>query len=326
MSSSKISLGITLCLLSTVTLAEQFATQQVSGFYHQPLGKFQVTALFDGDNRLPATVFQGQETAQIQSFFDQNYVKTDSGVQTSVNAFLINTGDKLILIDSGAAQCFGDALGSIEKNLNAAGYQSSQIDAVLLTHLHPDHSCGISAIAGQKSFPKATVYVNQQEADFWLNNDNLNKLSEAEQKRFSAAFEKSQAAVKPYQSSKQFKTYNIGDQIFDSIRIIPTYGHTIGHTSYLVESGQDKLLVLGDVVHNHLLQFQHPEVSFVFDYNSAQAVATRKDQFTQAAKGGYLVVAAHLPFPGIGHIKQSNQEQFTWLPVQYNPIVVPENK
>lgn len=301
-----------------------FATEQVAGFYRFPLGQFQITALYDGDAQLPITVFKGASLQKIQQQLKKDFIKTDAGVQTSVNAYLINTGDRLILVDSGAAKCFGDSLGSIEKNLHSAGYRNEQIGSILLTHLHPDHVCGITTAEGKKVFPNATVYVNQQEANFWLNDKSLDALSKVQQDSMRPHFKTIQDTLKPYQQSQQFKTFKLNDSIESGIKAVATYGHTAGHTSYLVQSDTARLLILGDLVHQHNLQFKQPEINVTFDLDPKQAIQARKTQFALAAKQGDLVAGAHLPFPGVGHIQQVNQTQYAWLPVQYQPNVSPQ--
>lgn len=329
MNMKQIALGLTF-FISLNTLAADIntpqtalvqASKQVDGFYHIPLGQFQVTALYDGYVKLPPSVFKGQSSATLEQLLKNNYVDYKDGIQTAVNAYLVNTGKHLVLIDSGAAKCFGSTSGSIEDNIKAAGYTPDQIDTVLLTHLHPDHACGISAVEGQKSFPNATVYVNQAEAKFWLDPENLQKYPKEKQAIFKSTFDRINKLIQPYQASKQYKTYQAGDKIIDGIQIVPTYGHTVGHTSYLIESNQQKLLVVGDIVHNHTLQFQNPNINLDFDYDAKQAIQIRKTEFTHAAKQGILLAGAHLPFPGIGHVRELSKGQFEWIPVEYTPQV-----
>jgi len=308
---------------ATMSPAPVLATQQVAGFYHQPLGKFQVTALYDGYVKLPVAAFQADKAINVTQFLADHAIKTSDGVQTAVNAYLVNTGKNLVLVDSGAAKCFGETLGSIQDNLQAAGYQPSQVTHVLLTHLHPDHACGIRTADGNKAFANATVYVDKTEADFWLDAKNLSKFPQDKQSLLAGAFPAASAAVAPYLVSGQFKTYQAGDQIVDGIKIVPSYGHTIAHTSYAVESEGARLVILGDVVHNHAIQFEHPETSFVFDYDPVKAVATRQVLFQDVAKQGDLVGGAHLPFPGLGHIRAVAAGQFDWIPVEYSPIITP---
>lgn len=111
------------------------------------------------------------------------------GVQTSVNAFLVNTGHSLVLVDSGAASCFGTHLGSVLSNLKASGYKPEQVDTILLTHLHPDHVCGISQ-NGVVNFPNATVYVSNDEANYWLNPKQASKLPKDKQAGYLGTVEK----------------------------------------------------------------------------------------------------------------------------------------
>lgn len=298
--------------------------QQVPGYYRVKLGNFQVTALYDGYVKLAPDLFNGLKPQQITQLLQQKFVDGSDGIQTAVNAFLIDTGQQLILVDSGAAKCFGDTLGSIEDNLQAAGYRPEQINAVLLTHLHPDHVCGITHQAdGKKAFENATVYVNQAEADFWLDSKNLSKYSKAKQEKFKGAFDLVANVLKPYQASQQYKTYAIGSTIVEGIEVIQTPGHTAGHASYQVSSADQQLIILGDVVHSHAIQFQQPQVSVNFDLDEKQAVASRLKVFTQAAKSGTLVAGAHLPFPGLGHIRQTAKQQFEWVPVEYSPLPLP---
>ncbi len=81
---------------------------------------------------------------------------------------MINTGSKLILIDTGAGSLYGPCCGRLLSNLRAAGYQPEQVDEILLTHLHKDHVGGVLA-QGVAAFPHAILRVSVPEADYWLN-------------------------------------------------------------------------------------------------------------------------------------------------------------
>jgi glyoxylase-like metal-dependent hydrolase (beta-lactamase superfamily II) len=181
------------------TISSAPITQQVPGYYRAKLGNFQITALYDGYTKLSPDLFRGLKPQQISQLLQQKFVDSDNGIQTAVNAFLIDTGKQLVLVDSGAAKCFGETLGSIEDNMRAAGYQPAQVNAVLLTHLHPDHVCGIThQPSGEKAFTNATVYVNKTEADFWLDDKNLSQYSTQKQEKFKGAFDLVSQVLKPY--------------------------------------------------------------------------------------------------------------------------------
>lgn len=292
---------------------------QVPGYYRMSLGDFEVTALYDGFINLDSGLLKGMSDEDIQTLLARMFISSTDGIQTAVNGYLVNTGSQLILVDTGAAACFGPTLGHIEHNLDAAGYAPEDVDTVLLTHLHPDHSCGLADADGNAAFPNAEVLVPQAEAGFWLNKEVAAKAPKDSQPFFTM----SQASVAPYQADNRFRTFQIGENIGPGVEVVSTPGHTPGHVSYLFSSGDESLLVWGDIVHNYAVQFPHPEVSIEFDVDSAQAIVTRKKILADAALDKLWVGGAHLPFPGLGLVRAENPG-YAWVPVEYGPILPKE--
>lgn len=291
-------------------------TAQVPGYYRTTVGDFDVTALYDGFAELPAALLKGMQAKEVQDLLARMFVQSAPAVQTAVNAYLIHTGEHLVLVDTGAAQCFGPTLGQTLAHLRAAGYQPQDVDTVLLTHLHPDHLCGLLDAQGQRAFPNATVLAAQADADFWLNEKTAQAAPQAMQGMFAMA----RQSAAPYQTAGRFKTFADGQQhLLPGISALPSRGHTPGHTSYKVSSKGRDLLVWGDIVHSHAVQFAHPEVSIEFDTDPKQAIATRKALFQQVAQQGWMIAGAHLPFPGLGHIRQ-DAKGYAWVPVEFGPV------
>ncbi|HEY9280028.1 MAG TPA: MBL fold metallo-hydrolase [Eoetvoesiella sp.] len=289
---------------------------QVPGYYRMMLGDLEVTALYDGAILLDRGLLKGVTEQDLQDLLAQMFVPTSgSGVQTAVNAYLVNTGKNLILMDAGAAKCFGPTLGSVRDNIRAAGYDAAQIDTVLLTHLHGDHACGIATDDGKIAFPNATVYVDKNEAGFWLNKEIAAKAPKDAQPFFEAA----QNSVAPYGAAGKLKQFNPGDTVIPGVISVPLPGHTPGHGGYLLSSEGQQLLVWGDVVHSHSVQFMRPEVSIEFDVDQPQAVVSRKKILAEADARKLWVAGAHLPFPGIGHVHKEDKG-YTWIPVEYSPV------
>lgn len=309
--------GGAVALLPAAVQAAPVAKQQtqVPGFYRMALGDFEVTALYDGFARLAPGLLKGASAEDVQGLLARMFVESGQGVQTAVNAYLVNTGEHLVLIDTGAAQCFGPTLGNIQSNIRAAGYRPEQIDAVLLTHLHPDHACGLLDAEGKAAFPNASVHVPQAEAEFWLSEAQAAKAPEARQGMFRLA----RTAVAPYEAAGRLQRYAAGSALLPGIASLALNGHTPGHSGYLLSSAGQSLLVWGDVVHSHAVQFARPEVAIEFDIDSAQAVATRKKVFADAARDKLWVAGAHLPFPGIGHVRAEGAG-YAWVPVEYAPL------
>lgn len=288
---------------------------QVAGFYQHQVGNTQITALLDGTNFMSPTLFKDIPTEQVQKILKKYHADQAKGVQTSINAFLVNTGNKLVLVDSGTADCFGAHLGSVMKNLKAAGYQPEQVDTILLTHLHPDHSCGVSK-NGAANYPNATIYVSENEADYWLNPNQLKKIPKDKQETYTGTVPKIKAALAPYQTKKQFKTFKLGDTI-DGFEVISTPGHTPGHFSYKLKTSDEDVIFIGDIVHSHTVQFDRPETAIDYDIDPKAAVQTRLKQFADYAKHGQTIAAPHLPFPAIGHIYSVDDKSYQWIPVHF---------
>ena len=213
-------LGAALAVMSLQAgAAAPQAKTPTPGFYRIMLGSVEVTALSDGVIRLPADKLLLNTTPQqIAAGLAERHQSLP--VVTSVNAYLINTGDKLVMIDSGAGQLLGNGLGKLVDNLRAAGYQPEQVDEIYLTHMHPDHLGGL-AHDGKAVFPNAVVRAASQDADFWLSADQL-KRANAENK---SNFERAQAAIKPYQAAGHFKPFN-GDGELPGIAAFAAHGHT----------------------------------------------------------------------------------------------------
>ncbi|OOF56956.1 MBL fold metallo-hydrolase [Rodentibacter myodis] len=319
------SLAIATALFSPVTMAEtttvspHLETQenQVAGYFRLALDpNTTITALYDGPVNLPTKWLRGIDAKEANAIFEQFFMPlTADGVQTSVNAYLVKQGEQFTLIDAGAAKCFGDDLGNIIKNLNASGVKAEQINNVFVTHLHPDHACGVTTVEGEMAFPNATLYAPQEDAEYWLGEKITHSESEHDQVYFKAA----RATVAPYQKANRFNTFKKGENPVAGIETLDEFGHSPGMSGYLVGSGDKRLLVWGDIIHSHSIQLKNPNISVEVDTDQEKAIATRKRILTLVEEGKLLVAAAHLPFPGIGHIIKEG-EGYRWLPVEFLPL------
>lgn len=283
------------------------------GYYRMMLGDFEVTALSDGSVALPVDkLLTNIKPAEIKKALDKN--RLTSPLETSVNGYLINTGSKLVLVDTGAAGLFGPTLGKLANSLKTAGYQPEQVDEIYITHMHPDHVGGL--MAGDKMvFPNATVRADKHDADFWLSQANLDK-APADSKGF---FQGAMASLNPYVKAGKFKPFEGNTDLVPGVKAQANYGHTAGHTIYIVESQGQKLVLWGDLMHVAAVQFETPSATMAFDSDSRAAAAQRKKAYSDAAKQGYFVGAAHLSFPGIGRLRAQGTG-YVFLPVNYSSL------
>ena len=287
------------------------AKGQAPGWFRMHVGDFEVTALSDGTIELPVdTLLTNTTPDKVKKALAAFYLKAP--VELSVNAFLVNTGSKLVLIDAGAAGLFGPTLGKFLANLKASGYQPEQVDEIYITHMHPDHVGGLAA--GDKAvFPNAVVRAAKAEGDFWLTPANMDAAPAAMKDFFKGAM----ASLSPYVKSGKFKPIEGAEaELVPGVHATSAFGHTPGHTIYAIESKGEKMVFWGDLMHVAAVQFPDPSVTIQFDSDSKAAAPQRKKAFAEAATKGYFVGVAHISFPGIGRLRKAGAG-FEWVPVNY---------
>ncbi|MCF6369689.1 MBL fold metallo-hydrolase [Rhizobium halophilum] len=284
---------------------------QSPGFYRMALGDLEITALLDGTLPLPLPeMYRDVAAEDAAQLLHEAY--RDIPTDTSVNAFLVNDGERLILIDTGTGHYLGNEVGHLMSNLEASGYTASQIDDVILTHVHTDHSGGL-ARDGKALFENATIHVPRRELDFWVETP-----ADARPEALNAQlFKEAEECLRPYLQRGRVKTFQDNEEVIAGVRSILRPGHTPGHSSIVVESGGRKLVFWGDITHGDIVQFEQPDVTIEFDVDRAMAVRSRKQAFVEAVREGYLVAGAHIAFPGIGNVLQE-KGHFIWMPINYS--------
>jgi glyoxylase-like metal-dependent hydrolase (beta-lactamase superfamily II) len=286
---------------------------QAPGYYRLLLGDFEVTALSDGTFSIDVSKMLTNITPkQLEAGLARSFLK--DSLELSVNGFLINTGSKLVLVDTGAGILFGPTLGKLLANLKASGYQPEQVDEIYISHMHPDHVGGLLA-DGKPAFPNAVVRAAQQEADYWLSKAHMDAAPEDSKAHFQGAM----TALSPYVSAGKFKPFSGDTELVPGVRAVAAPGHTPGHTVYVVESKGQKLVVWGDLMHIASVQFADPSVTIHFDTDSPMAAVQRKKIFADVAGHGDWVAGAHLSFPGIGHLRTTGSG-YSFVPANYSSL------
>jgi glyoxylase-like metal-dependent hydrolase (beta-lactamase superfamily II) len=308
--------ALALAIGATVALSAHAAAPMqktnAPGFARIMLGEFEITPLSDGTADLPMDQLLQQKPEATRATLEKNFLKLP--LETSTNAFLVNTGSKLILIDTGSGNFFGPTLGKLTANLKAAGYQPEQVDEIFITHMHPDHVGGLAS-DGKRVFPNAIVRAARSDSDYWLSQANADR-APADKKGF---FQPAMVSLKPYVDAGKFQPITADGELVPGITALSAPGHTPGHTVYLVQSGGQKLLVIGDLIHVARVQMDKPQVTIGFDSDAKAAYASRKKFFDAAAKDGELVAGAHLQFPGLGHLV-IHGTGYDWIPVNYTQL------
>ena len=276
--------------------------------HRMKLGSFEVTTLLDGFLDINPAVLIG----------DQDLIKRHleaaglfgSPIRTAVNTFLVNTGDKLVLIDCGGARMLGPNAGRLPLALAQVGLEPGQIDEVYITHMHGDHLHGAVTPEGAKLFPNAVLRIAKLDVDYW-GSATVEAAAPADQKgRFTAA----KRAIAAY--GDRLQPFDLGAELTPGIRSVAAAGHTPGHSCYMVSSGGARLLLLGDTRHVAPVQFPRPEITVAFDFSRDDARARRLELFEMAARENILIGAVHLPFPGIGRLR-AKDGAFTYEPLPW---------
>ncbi len=288
------------------------AGEQAPGVYRLKVGGFEVTVLSDGNLAIHRPAFAG-DAAGIDKLLDAAFLPSGP-IPTSVNEWLINTGNKLVLVDAGAgAGTSFPSLGKMHGNLAVAGVDPAAVDVVVVTHMHPDHIPGLLGPDGQMMFPNAVVHINSDEHAFWALAQNRSQAPDD----FKVFFDLANAAIKPYADAGKLQLFKNGDQLAPGMTAAAAPGHTVGHSMVRVSSEGVDFLIWGDIVHCAALQFAEPDRQIAFDSDPAMAIANRKKVMEMAATDRILFAGAHLPFPGVGHAAKAGSGGYRYVPLTH---------
>jgi glyoxylase-like metal-dependent hydrolase (beta-lactamase superfamily II) len=261
-------------------------------FASRQIGDFLVTALSDGNMAASLDLLSGIDTA------DAGEIQRKAGItepgNIHINCYLIRGNGRTILVDSGTGGQ-NNVGGLLKDNLAVAGISPEDIDTVLLTHCHPDHIGGLLDTKGRAIYKNAAVYLHPLEAKYWQDDEKLKLANERGQRNFALA----RRTLIAYEQNLHFLGEN---EIHKGISPVWLPGHTPGHTGFRIDSGDQSLLIWGDIVHFPHIQSAQPAVSIAFDCDPAQAEATREKILAQVVEEKMLVAGMHFGKEGFAYI------------------------
>jgi glyoxylase-like metal-dependent hydrolase (beta-lactamase superfamily II) len=269
-----------------------------------PSGSWEIHLISDGESEGSSQLFVGADEALVKKYLP------NGTYATAIQYYLVRTPDgKTILIDTG----FGKNLA---RSLQALGLKPENVDAVLLTHLHGDHIGGMLT-EGRPSFPQARVYLAERERAYWTDPD---MMARAERKD---GFVNAQKVLAAY--GRQVETFAPGEldaqgaPLLPGIRALAAYGHTPGHTMYLLGDGEERLLVWGDLTHAMAMQMPAPKVAMVYDVDPEQAVATRLKVLRYVVEHKLPVAGMHVPATGMGTVEGDEKSGYAFTFTDFSP-------
>jgi glyoxylase-like metal-dependent hydrolase (beta-lactamase superfamily II) len=279
------------------------------GVFHTSVGDVTVTALNDAMFTASTDFLKNISGADADALLAENFRAIPPRI--TVNAFLVRAQGRTILIDTGLGAQMGEGGGAMFRNLAAMGVACESVDTILMTHFHVDHIGGLTGADGKPLFPNADLITHAAEAAFWLDETPAPDRPEQLQQAFSLVAR----MVGPYRS--RLRTVD-GGAVAPGIMIEYLPGHTPGHSGFTIASGDEKLLVWGDVIHMPALQFARPEIGLVFDSDPDLARKSRERILAEAAATRLRVAGMHLDFPCFCHVKASGSG-YAFVPEVWSP-------
>jgi glyoxylase-like metal-dependent hydrolase (beta-lactamase superfamily II) len=289
------------------------AGRQAAGFYRYRIGSFEVTALYDGiwNRAIDEKFIRNAPWSAVEKALANNFLPART-LPTPFTALLVNTGARLVLIDTGTGGQFGSAAGSLGANLAAAGVDPKAIDVILISHFHADHINGLKTKDGGKVFPNAEINVPAAEWAYWMDDARMDAAPDGAK----VAFRNARRIFADL--AKDVRRFEPGKDVTPGITAIAAHGHTPGHTAFAIASGNQSALVLGDTTNHPWLFARNPDWQAIFDVDGDMAAATRRTLLDRAAADRMLVQGYHFPFPASGYIARAGTG-YDFVPAMWQP-------
>jgi glyoxylase-like metal-dependent hydrolase (beta-lactamase superfamily II) len=296
--------------------AAPLAGKQAPSFYRSKLGDFEITVVNDGARAipLPASFVRNVPNEQVLAAAEAAYMPKGS-IIAPFNPIVVNTGAKLVLIDTGYGPGIAPTVGLLPLTLAAAGIDPKAIDVVLISHMHGDHILGLKTPDGALAFPNAEIKVPAVDWTFWMSDDNMSKAPDGFQK---ASFGFNRKIFSNL--ADKVTRYDWGKEVAPGITAVEASGHTPGHTAFVIASGPGRLFFQGDVSNVPDLFLRNPDWHVMFDSEPEKAAQTRRRIYDMASAERILVSGYHFPFPGLGYIEKAGTG-YRLVPAAWNPVI-----
>ena len=285
--------------------------KQAPGWYRYKVGSIEITVVTDGH-------LINKTRADLNGALEAAYYPKDQ-MTTPYNPIVVNTGSKLAVIDTGTGEANYErtkgVVGQFQTNLKAAGIDRNAVDMVIISHFHGDHINGLITPDKKLAYPNAEVLVPAGDWKFFMDDG---EMSRAAGDRMKAVFKGLRDVFDAI--GRKVTPYEPGKDITPGIAAVATPGHTPGHSSHIVSSGNSKVFVQGDVTHVPFVHVRNPGWHAFYDQDGAMAEATRRKVYDMLVAEKMMVQGFHYPFPSLAYVEK-NGDGYREVPVPWSPTI-----
>ena len=307
--------GTAALALPRAGLAKMAMSQtQAPYFYRFKLGSAECTVVTDGQLPLgdPNASFVNITKDEINRELMANFLPTNNAVLEQ-NILVVNFGDRVVLFDTGMGtdKLFGPTTGQLQASLKVAGVAPADVDAVVMSHAHIDHCGGLVADDGTLRFPNARYFIGEPDFAYWTDDGKI-PADYPVRARFLGQARKNLLPVKD-----RITFYKNEQEILPGVTALSAPGHTVSHTVFMINSGNDKLCYIGDLAHHPVLLLERPRTQFAYDTDPAQSAESRVRMMDMFAANRIPILAYHFAWPGVGHVAKAG-EGYRYFPLPMN--------
>jgi glyoxylase-like metal-dependent hydrolase (beta-lactamase superfamily II) len=292
------------------------AVDQAPGFYRSRVGNHVLTMVNDGYGRRPAPAegfIRNANKAAVEAALRDAFMPIEY-LEISYTVPILDTPQGLVAFDIGTGGHLGPTSGRLADNMRLARLDPAQVTHIVFTHFHADHCSGLTSAEDAVLYPNAQLHVPAPEWAYWMDDAQAARVPEAAR----AGFANAKRRFAPYQD--RIQRFEPGAEVLPGVRSLATYGHTPGHTSYILSDGPDNVLIFGDVTNRPELFVRNPGWHAVFDVDPVMAEATRRRVLDMAASERMRIAAFHWPFPALGHVAKDG-EGYRYVPLPWSGAV-----
>ncbi|MFK8083648.1 MAG: MBL fold metallo-hydrolase [Granulosicoccus sp.] len=288
-----------IALLPSAFIKPGFA--MANSAHSRPFCDGDLWSLTDGQLSLPLglVVPDSIDPAERMAFLQSHQLGPDR-FTPDCNLTLWRQGARVILFDTGAGTQFPAGGGQLAESLAAASIDPSEITDVVFTHAHPDHLWGVLDDFDDLAFPEAHYHLPEVEWNYWMDANTLDRTPDA-RKSFVVGAQNRLPLL-----SEKVTLFRSGDEVLPGVEAVDTRGHTPGHTSFMLHSGSESVLVVGDALTNVAISFERPRWPSGNDQDPIAGVETRLALLDRLVNDKTMLLGFHLPAPGIGYVERAD--------------------